>query len=123
LIKNNDEKRLSSSSPWTTKLNKRHSNIDPKTSTPTKGSNVDVNPIEKQKKRISIDENDECDSSPVTRPIRKSIITTRSQSAARGINKDLIHRRKSSPPKNVYLLDYHLIDQIHELIEKSLNKI
>ncbi len=63
-------------------------NIDPKTSTPNKISS---------KKRV--DDEDECDSNPSTRPIRKSIITTRSQAAARGIQNDFVHRRKSSPPR------------------------
>jgi hypothetical protein len=62
---------------------------------------VSSNLIEKQKKRIepSLDEDDECDSSSsLTHPIRKSIITTRSQTASRGMKKDFVHRRKSSPP-------------------------
>ncbi len=66
-----------------------------------------LHPTEKQKKRIKStesieynkDENDECDSSSLTSSIRKSIMTTRSQTAARIIKNDLVHRRKSSPPK------------------------
>ena len=73
----NNEKRLSSSSPWTKTSSK--SNID------------------SAKKRI--DDDDECDSNPSTRPTRKSIITTRSQAAARGIKNEFVHRRKSSPPR------------------------
>jgi hypothetical protein len=54
--------------------------------------------IDKQKK-FAVDEDDECDSNLTARSNRKSIITTRSQTAARGIKNDFVHRRKSSPPK------------------------
>jgi hypothetical protein len=53
----------------------------------------------------SIDDDDECDSSPSIRPMRKSMIITRSQAAARGIKNDFVHRRKSSPPRKRLSLD------------------
>jgi hypothetical protein len=88
------------------KSTKRHQDHSPKTSTPNKISSKS-NPIstssnvDSTKKRIetSTDDEDECDSSPSTRSMRKSIITTRSQTAARGIKNDFVHRRKSSPPR------------------------
>lgn len=50
------------------------------------------------KKQIepSQDESDEPDSNL---SIRKSLITTRSQTAARHLKNSFVHRRKSSPPK------------------------
>lgn len=127
--KGNDERRRSSTSPWAAKFLKRHkrrhhrhSDIEPKTSTPNRTSTIitpcpsmDHNYLlattktksspKKSSKLLDNDlssndnseeeedDDDERDSNSIK---RKSIITTRAQAAARNYSKN---RRKSSPPK------------------------
>ena len=55
-------------------------------------------------------DDDEHDSHSPIRPMRKSIIKTRAQTAARNYSKN---RRKSSPPKKRLSLQLPFIDQIH----------
>lgn len=105
----NQEKRLSSSSPWI----RKESTIDSKTSSTIS-------------KQLDDDDDDEHDgNSPARAPIRKSIITTRSQAAvARGVKNDFVHRRKSSPPKkrpSVGLPSYRPNTRINrKIIEQDL---
>ncbi|CAF1109321.1 unnamed protein product [Adineta steineri] len=111
VVKDNNKNRLSSSSPWSTKLSKRHRisnrlqcNTELKTSTSNKEStiitpcpSIDHMYLEKPTNKtnnLSIDEDDECDSSSFIHPNCKSATGIQNR-----IRNNSIHRRKSSLPR------------------------